>query len=723
MAIPNSALAELAQAYGVAGDFYDWQGRHVGVPPATITAVLAAMGIDAGTEESAHRALAERWLSGWRRILPPALVFRQGTAVRVNVHVRHLDPVRLWIDLEGGGRRDDLHQAENFAPPQDIDGVLTGEATFVVPEDLPLGYHTLRAESVGREAATELIVSPPWLGTPERMGSRRAWGFATQLYSVPSEQSWGVGDLADLTDLAVWSAAEHGAGYLLVNPMHAAAPGSPMEPSPYLPTTRRFANPMYLRVERIPEFAYLPRTARDTVEGLRITAAAASDQIDRDRAWSAKRAALQEVHAVRRSAGRDIAYRAFQRREGKGLTDYATWCALAEKHGPDWPEWPAEVRHPDGPGVAQFRVDNVQAIDFHAWLQWVLDDQLAVAQSTATRAGMALGLMHDLAVGVHPKGADSWALQDIFASGITVGAPPDAYNQAGQDWSQPPWRPDRLAELGYAPLRAVVAAALRHAGGLRVDHIIGLFRLWWIPKGNPPTDGTYVRYDHEAMVGILALEAHRARAVVVGEDLGTVEPWVRDYLAERGILGTSILWFERDYDHGDAPLAPEQWREFCLASVTTHDLPPTAGYLAGDHIRLRSRLGLLTRPLDEELAADHADRRSWLEELRTRGALTTDHPVGGAEPDDGDNLDPDSDEGARILLALHRFLTWTPAKLLGVALTDAVGERMTQNQPGTIDEYPNWRVPLCGPDGERIMLEDIFDSPRASRLAEMFDER
>jgi 4-alpha-glucanotransferase len=232
-----------------------------------------------------------------------------------------------------------------------------------------------------------------------------------------------------------------------------------------------------------------------------------------------------------------------------------------------------------------------------------------------------------------------------------------------------------------------------------VDHIIGLFRLWWIPEGQPPTAGTYVYYDHEAMVGILALEAHRAGALVVGEDLGVVEPSTRGYLRERGILGTSILWFEFDFDGDGRPLRPERWREYCLASVTTHDLPPTAGYLAGEHIRLRGELGLLTRSLDEELAADAAERGAWLQELRARCAL------------------PEDPTEEQTVAALHRYLTWTPARLIGVALTDAVGDRRTQNQPGTIDEYPNWRVPLSGPDGRPMLLEDVLRSDRAARLA------
>ncbi len=311
---------------------------------------------------------------------------------------------------------------------------------------------------------------------------------------------------------------------------------------------------------------------------------------------------------------------------------------------------------------------------------------------------MALGIMHDLAVGVHPRGADAWSMQDTLARGINVGAPPDAFNQLGQDWSQPPWQPNRLAELAYAPYRDLIARLLRHAGALRIDHIIGLFRLWWIPAGTTADRGTYVHFDHEALIGILALEGHRAGAVVVGEDLGNVEPAAREYLKERGIVGTSLLWFERD-DAGH-PLPASRWREYSLASVTTHDLPPTAGYLSGDHVELRDALGLLTRSVDEERAADESDRDAWLTVLRDQGEL----PVGATVEE--------------TVTALYRYLTLTPARLVCIALTDAVGDRRTQNQPGTTDEYPNWRVPLSGPDSVPLLLEDVRASTRARALAE-----
>jgi 4-alpha-glucanotransferase len=522
-----------------------------------------------------------------------------------------------------------------------------------------------------------------------------------------------MGDLTDLTDMAVWSAARHGAGFILVNPLHAAAPIAPMEPSPYLPTSRRFANPIYLRVEAIAEYANV--RGRGRLRKARAAAqahAAKSDLIDRDAVWRVKREALRVVHRVPRSAGRELAYAAFRAREGSSLDDFATWCALAEEFGGDWHDWPAEFRHPSTPAVADFAAEHHDAVDFHRWLQWQLDDQLTGVQATAEQVGMALGVMHDLAVGVDPNGADAWALQDVLALGVSGGAPPDEFNQLGQDWSQPPWRPDKLVEAAYAPFRAVVNAVLRHAGGVRIDHIIGLFRLWWIPKGVPPTEGTYVRYDHEAMIGIVALEAHRAGAVVVGEDLGTVEPWARDYLRERGLLGTSILWFELDRDGPNAsggPLPAARWREYCLSAVTTHDLPPTAGFLAGEHVRIREELGLLTRPAAEEIADDRAAQAAWRAELRRVGLL-----------DERPGVEPTVEE---VVTALHAYLGRTPSRLLALALPDAVGDLRTQTQPGTTAEYPNWRVPLSDPTGRPLLLEDVFDDARAAALAEVMHDQ
>ncbi|BBX16483.1 4-alpha-glucanotransferase [Mycolicibacterium duvalii] len=698
-----SSLSELAARYGVATEYEDWRGRQVPVPESTLTAVLEALGVPAATEEQRAAALTEHDRTYWARSLPPVVIGRSGSTTPFWVHVTHGDPVQLWLTLEDGTVRTGLRQLENYTAPYDLDGRLVGEATFELPGDTPLGYHRLHLRAGAYETSTAVIMTPARLELPPRLGAGRSWGLATQLYSARSRDSWGIGDLTDLTDLAVWSAARHGAGFVLVNPLHAAAPVAPMEPSPYLPTSRRFVNPIYLRVEAVPEYAGVRhrnriRKAREQVQAR----AHRSDRIDRDRAWKAKRAALETVYLVEFSAGREIAYQAFCRREGTSLDDFATWCALAEHYGADWHRWPAELQHPRSAAVTAFAAEHPAEVDFHRWLQWLLDEQLSTAQARAVSAGMALGIMADLAVGVDPNGADAWALQDVLALGVTAGAPPDEFNQLGQDWSQPPWRPDRLAEQAYEPFRALVRAVLRHAGGVRIDHIIGLFRLWWIPQGASPTEGTYVRYDHEAMIGIVALEAQRAGAVVVGEDLGTVQPWVRDYLHDRGLFGTSILWFENDHEGDGRPVPAERWREFCLSAVTTHDLPPTAGYLAGEHVRLRDQLGLLTRPADAELAADRQQQDAWLAELRRVGLLADGS---GAEVDE-------------VVLALHRYLGRAPSRLLALSLADAVGEVRTQNQPGTTDEYPNWRVPLADSQGHQVLLEDVFVDEGVARLCE-----
>lgn len=705
---PTPELLELADSFGVATEFHDWQGSHTRVPAASVIAVLNALGVDVTTPDKVQSALRAQREAPWRRMLPPCVVRRAGQAAAVPVHVPHGDEVQVTLTTESG-EHVELQQLDVYVEPRLIDGWLVGRATFELPADLPLGWHELRAVSARTSAQCAVVITPTYLGVSRALNRRhgayqppdRVWGFMTQLYSVRSRQSWGHGDLHDLAELARWSADALGAGFVLVNPLHAASPVPPLEASPYLPVTRRFVSPLYLRVEDIEEFNELDPIAQAEVEHLvrPLRESNTEDiELDRDLVWQAKEDALSLVHAVPRTPARQSAFDRFRTEQGVGLVDFATWCALAEVHGPLTSTWPAALSDAQSPATLAAREspDVARRIDFYCWLQWIADQQLEAAQLTATAAGMPLGIVHDLAVGVHPDGADTWALGDVLARGVTVGAPPDAFNQQGQDWSQPPWRPDQLAETAYAPFRDMIRTILRHAGGIRVDHVLGLFRLWWVPAGASPAEGTYVRYDHEAMVGILALEAHRAGALVVGEDLGTVEPWVRDYLADRGILGTSILWFERDHE---GPLPPERWRELCLATVTTHDLPPSAGYLAGEHVRIRSELGLLTRPVEEETASNNREREEWMALMRSKGLLSE-----GA-----------SDE--EVVEALHRLLRLAPSRLLGVALPDAVGDRRTMNQPGTSDQYPNWRLPLADASGRPVLLEELFTSSRAAALA------
>ncbi|MEV5276281.1 4-alpha-glucanotransferase [Streptomyces sp. NPDC051994] len=660
-------LAGLAAHHGVATSYSPSAGVTVDVPDATVVAVLAALGVDASTPDEVRRALAAAEAAEANRLLPPTLV--------------------RWGEGPGPALPDGL-------------------TVIGTPLDqLPLGVHQLEVRHQdGRTASTTLVVAPE--GVPQPPG--RTHGFLVQLYSLLSARSWGMGDLGDLAELASWSGRTLGSGFVQVNPLHAAVPGTPTDPSPYRPSSRRFPDPVHLRIEDIPEYAYA--TGREGLDeaavrasALRQSVLAKGELIDRDAVWEVKREALEVLYRVPLAPGRRAAYCDFLAGQGQALEDHATWCALAERYGPAWHRWPQGLRDPRSAETARARRELIDRVDFHCWLAWLTDTQLAAAQRAAREAGMAVGLVHDLAVGVHPEGADAWAQQDAFAPGMSIGAPPDAFNARGQDWGLPPWRPDVLAASGYAPYRGLLQGLLRHAGALRIDHVMGLFRLWWVPEGHPPTDGTYVHYDAQAMLAVLALEAHRAGAVVIGEDLGTVEPGVREALAERGVFGTSVLWFERDWAGSGRPLPPEDWRPGCVATATTHDLPSTAARLTGEHVELRHRLGLLTSPLDQERNAAGAEVGEWLGYLERLGLLP----------------DAPGDEEAEIR-AVYRFLLRTPARMVGVWLPDAVGDRRPQNLPGTWDQYPNWRLPVAGPDGQPLTLEQIVGSPRLHALMRIF---
>lgn len=703
--VNRELLHWLADAHGVGTTYQGWDGLPHEVAPDTLIRVLAALGVQADTDELIEKALADAELAPWRRVLPPAVVMQEGEPAEVPVHVRAGSAVRVTVVTEDG-RKLDAVQQEHLTEPRDVDGITVARSTFQLPGSTGLGWHTLRAESEGQVSEATLVVVPSRLTTAAQLEERRGWGLATQLYSVRSERSWGVGDFADLADLTAL-AGSRGADYVLVNPLHAADPVPPVEPSPYSPSTRRFFNPLYLRIEAVPELAYLKPKKQIAIHDLMKQARKLNEdgsRIDRDSSYAAKLAALELLYGVQRSPSRQRAYEDFCRTAGPGLNDFALWCAIREDIDADDPFWTDPAAAPGSPLVEKLRVELEHRISFHRWLQWLCDEQLESAQAAATRAGMRLGVVHDLAVGVDLQSSDAWTLQGVLAPGVSVGAPPDMYNQLGQDWHQPPWHPTRLAEAGYRPFREMLATILRHSGGIRVDHILGFFRLWWIPAGNTPGNGAYVRFDHDAMIGILALEAQRAGAVVIGEDLGTFEPWVRDYLAARGVLGTSILWFEND---GDVPLPPEKYRVQALSSVNTHDLPPTAGYLAGDHVTLRSGLGLLQRPAEEERLEHNAKLDKMMHLLQQRGLL----PAG----------DTGSEE--ERIEALHRLLAQSPSVLLGVALVDAIGERRVQNQPGTTSaQYPNWQVPLADSDGDPVLLDSLGSNERFNSLLAAVEE-
>ena len=695
-------LRRVADANGVATGFWDWYGNWVGVSASTLLKVLGALGLpldESSTVGDVHEAMRLTEEREWRRTLPPTIVARQGGGYMFPVHV----PDGSWVNVQWvleDGRKGACDQVDRYIAPRMIDGELVGRATFDVPHWLPLGWHRLVATVEGGhvESAT-LIIVPNTLSLPLLDSSRRVWGVNAQLYSTRSASSWGIGDASDLADLAA-VCADKGADFLLINPVHASQPVSPLENSPYLPVSRRWLNPIYIRPESIEEYASLPQASRAAIEQLRDETrqfATREDLIDRDCSWEAKRRALEAIFAVPRSYHRQSQLDCFIERGGSELSNYALWCALVEREGTI--ELPEDLARSSAPRVELERLELAERVDFYQWCQWVVAEQLEHAQHVAREVGMEIGIMADLAVGVHPYGSEKWSRPELFASGMSVGAPPDVYSQQGQNWSQPPWSPRSLAESGYLPLRDMVRAALANAGAVRIDHILGMFRLWWIPDGRAATEGTYVYYDHEAMMGVILLEAQRAGAVVIGEDLGVVEPWVRDYLRERGVLGTSVVWFEKE--GSGWPLRPEHYRDRALAAVNIHDLPPTLGYIRGIQTTLRSELGLLTDDIETVRAGDRLE----LEQVGVR--LHEYGCIDGAEPSERETVE-----------GLYRYVAKTPSKLVVASLVDAVGDVRPQNMPGTgADQYPNWCVPLCDSDGEEVAIEDL---PTDDRLTSLF---
>ena len=508
-----------------------------------------------------------------------------------------------------------------------------------------------------------------------------------QLYSVRSRHSWDIGDYADLRTIVDEVRAD-GAGAVLLNPLHAETPVPPLNPSPYSPSSRRFRAAVYLHVEDVPEYAAAPPALRAQVDALRPPTD--PDRVLRDPAWRAKQAALELLWPL----ARPEALAAFRAERGPALEEFALFCALAEVHGVPWQTWPEELQRPDAPAVAAARTELAERVSFWCWVQLLVDEQLAGLSD-----GLSVGVVHDLAVGVDAGGADAWALQDALALHTKVGAPPDMIQQQGQDWGLLPWRPDRLRELGYAPFRDVLRGTLRHAGGLRIDHAMGLFRLWWVPPGSTAADGTYVRYDADAMLAVLALEAVRAGAVIVGEDLGTVEERVRRDLESTGVLGSDVLWFQEE---GGSYLWPDRWRSLALGTVTTHDLPTAAGFLSEEHVRVRAELDQLGHSLAEERERVAKERDGLLTMLAASGLL--------------DRYNGD------VVLAMHGALVEAPCRLVLAAYGDAVGDVRQPNLPGTIDEYPNWRLPVADGSGRSLLLEELLASPGVRRLTALLDD-
>jgi 4-alpha-glucanotransferase len=617
----DHAIVQEQEVAGIVRGYEDTSRAWCETPPETRAALLQAMGLDPSQPQ-----------------LPPA----------PPVHI-------LWPDQE-------------LRVPAPAELILEDGTTIQVrsatPPDLPVGYHTLRSLDDGSE--TWLVRRPQhcWL-EPDL----RSWGWAVQLYAARSAHSWGHGDLGDLRWLARRS-KQAGADVLLLNPLCATSPAPPMQRSPYFPSSRRFRNPLYLDISSIPGAADLG----DQLQELSAAGRRLNDdrEIDRDAVYRLKMQALQQLWQRGVDAG---GLDAFCGQLGDSLHTFATFCALGEQLGSDWRTWPSEYRQPHASAVLRFADVHAERIRFHQWLQWLLDQQLA-------EAAAELPLVHDLPIGVDPGGADAWQWQDVLAQGVTVGAPPDQFNAHGQDWSLPPFIPHRLRVARFEPFIETIRSSVRHAGGLRIDHVMGLFRLYWIPENFGPRRGTYVRYPADELLAIVAVESHRAGAWIAGEDLGTVEQGVRQKLADNQMLSYRLMWFEDD--------PPAAYPEHTLAAISTHDLPTVAGLWSGTDFEDQRRIGL-------------NPSRQGYQQIRDRLIAAS----GVAE-------DASPEEAIR---AAYRGLARSPSAVLVANLEDAWAVRQRPNMPGTTDQWPNWSLASPSP------IETLSQQSLAAAVAEYLTRR
>ncbi|HWR97687.1 MAG TPA: 4-alpha-glucanotransferase [Candidatus Methanoperedens sp.] len=731
-------LELLAGACGIEPAWRDNWGTVHPTAPRTAAGLLAAMGIAAEPPAAARRSLARLSEAAWCETLPPVLVVRAAVPPeRFPVALprsaggagagRNAPDFTVELIEEGGARRGASHAA----------GEITSLGTrryrsgtwerfgVPLPRPFPLGYHALRVTT--RRGGHEVLAGEvPLIACPERCwsppeeaGGGRAAGLGVALYGLRSGRNAGVGDIHDLRRLTRWAVRELGVSFIGLNPLHATRNRFPHNHSPYLPLSGLFANHLYLALEEIPDFAASAEARALMARGGGLLARLrAAEHVPYDAADRFKLRVLRALFAeflarcwhAPGGSGRRRRFEDYLAREGAALERFALFRALDAHLGTpgsacwSWRLWPEEYRRPDAPGARAFLAEHREAILFWQYLQWQLDEQLADLDRDAREAGLSLGYYHDLAMAVDEHGADAWSDQALFAEGARVGAPPDDFNAAGQDWGFPPPHPEADRSRGYPAFREQVRRACRHAGLLRIDHVMRLARLFWIPAGLPAAAGAYVRYRRDELFGIVALESVRNRTVIVGEDLGVVPDGFREEMAAAGLCSCRLLWFERRND--GAYLPPEAYPRDAMVSITTHDLATLAGFWSDHDLETRREIGLFTSAgaYAAALAARAEERRRLAELLVGCGLLGTARR-GDPAPLDGE-----------LHNAVVTLLCQTPSRYFLLSQEDLFKVADQQNVPGTVTERPNWvwRMPWT--------VEQLETAPAILDFARMYRE-
>lgn len=719
----QDALRRAAALWGVETEYWDIWGKHHTASEATLRAILTSLGVASNSQEELDQAIEARHWNDWHRLLPPTVVLNEGVT-ELEIRLPEPPPFEVLyfvLTLEDGTEHHfRLHPS---ALPALANTHLRDRRfvarQFKLPTVPPLGYHELRV-TLGKDTSTaRLIVCPNRAYLPPHLDAGgRAAGLAVGLYGLRSDRNWGCGDFTDVAGLIDWVAADLGAAFVALNPLHAIPNRQPFNTSPYLPNCIFYRNPLYLDIEQIPEFVACPAARRlleTPVVQAELAAVRSAEFVEYERVYRLKLRFLKLLfrrflNDYRAGSPRARAFQSFVEAEGALLHQYAVYCALEEsihKSQPDiwlWTDWPPAYRTPDSPAVLAFAAEHWRSVLFYKYVQWQVDQQLGAAAAHARAKGLPIGLYHDLALATDRFGSDLWAYRPFYVSGCRVGAPPDEFSPKGQDWSFPPPDAMRHRDDGYRIFVESIRKNCRHGGALRIDHVMRFFRLYWIPDGMEAPDGTYVRDHAEDLLRILALESVRQKVMIIGEDLGTVTDEARETLSRFGILSFRLFYFER---HPDGRFrAPDEYPRQALVSASTHDLPTLAGFWTNRDIEARCLAGLL--PDDaayQSLLAGRALDKQRMLDLFVRLGL-----VPGWIPRSAADLPELTGELHNAIIGL---LALTSSMLMLVNEEDLTKETEQQNLPGSTTEYPNWRRKMC------FRIDELHTSPLARAFAIM----
>jgi 4-alpha-glucanotransferase len=729
----QALLARLAERVGIAADYYDIAGTLHVTSDDTRRAILTAMGFRVDSSASLTQALREWDEAPWQRPCDPVQILRDGeTGSSVSCCLVLEDGKEQSVVVEWQ-IRDEANAVvqEGQAGP----GLSAVEVCFLngrrhvrveipAPSGLSLGYYslTVRAEGLvgGVVGTMRVIVAPRQCYVPPLIEAhQRLWGLALQLYSLSSDRNWGCGDFTDLGRIVEWAGKGLGAGVIGLSPLHALRNTAPYHISPYAPYSRLYLNELYIDLERLPEF-YGSEEAQQqfrapefqaTLQALR-----ASRQVDYDAIAAAKRTMLDlayrtflkddysgEEPNLQPNTARGFLLERFIQAEGTPLELYAAFQTLEEERrliqskSATWHDWPNQFLTPGQP-VREYAKRHRKRIRFFQYIQWVASEQLNEIRETSERLAMPIGLYHDLALGADRNGAEAWVYQSVLALGADCGAPPDAFAPEGQNWGLPPINPHALRASGYELMIQLLRKNFRFGGAIRLDHVMAFCRLFWIPRGRPASEGTYVQYPFEDLLAIVALESARSKTLVIGEDLGTVPDWVREQLAKARVLSYRVFYFERGGDGVWKP--PRDYPAQSLAVATTHDLPTLTGFWSGEDLQVRAGLGAFTD--------DATQRRAWEERQRDKAGILSALKQEGLLPN-GVTEDPSSASAMTTDLcrAIHIYLARTPSCIVLANLEDGLGELSQTNLPGTVDSHPNWTRKYAVPVDEILCDERL----------------